>query len=303
MRNSFIKDLSQLAKADPSIFLITGDLGYGVLDEFEKLYPNQYLNAGIAEQSMLSAAAGMASRGFKVFVYSIANFPTFRALEQIRNDICYMDNPVTIVSVGAGLSYGSLGYSHHAVEDISIMRALPNMDIYSPCDPSDVEFCLEEIIRNSKPAYLRLGKGGEEVLSSKESKERLPYRNLRSGKDGTLLFTGAIGAIALEAADELQRIGKSVSVFGLNQICDSSLQVVIENTMDAPVLTIEEHRLQGGVGSWLLEGFFDRNIIPRFGRIGLAPKLEAEIGSREYLLGLHKLTSKSVVEKFTTISN
>lgn len=303
MRNSFVRELLIFAKSDPNIFLVTGDLGYGVLDEFQRQIPEQYLNAGIAEQTMLGTAAGLASKGFKVFVYSIANFPTFRALEQIRNDVCYMNNPVTIVSVGAGLSYGNLGYSHHAVEDISIMRALPNIDIYSPCDPSDVGSCLREILKNEKPAYLRLGKGGEPILPALNRENGFPYKVLRSGSDGALLFTGAIGINVLEAADQLEKHDLSVSVIGINSLTDSSLEKLISLTNGLATLTIEEHRLQGGFGSWLLEGYSDKNINSRFARIGLSPGMEGEIGSRDFLLTKNGLTSDAIVKKFLALIN
>lgn len=298
MRNSFVTELSLLAKDDPNIFLITGDLGFGVLDDFERQFPNQYLNAGIAEQSMLGAAAGMASRGFKVFVYSIANFPTFRALEQVRNDISYMGNQVTIVSVGAGLSYGNLGYSHHAVEDIAIMRSIPNIDIYSPCDPSDVGPSLRNILINRNAAYLRLGKGGEEILDPVANQERIPFRLLKTGKDGVLIFSGAIGKIVLEAAISLEKLGQIVSVVGLNCLNDTSLEALVNFTKGLPTVSIEEHRLQGGIGSWLLEGFSDRKLIQAMSRVGLKPNLESAIGSRDYLLSLHGLTPNAIVQKY-----
>ena len=159
MRTAFARNLLEIAKVDSSVILLTGDLGYGVLDDFSSQLPDQFINAGISEQSMMSMAAGFASKGFRPFVYSIANFPTFRCLEQIRNDVCYMGNPVTIVSVGAGLGYGNLGYSHHAIEDIAIIRSLSEMQIYSPCDSNEVGYVLEKIMNENKPSYLRFGKG------------------------------------------------------------------------------------------------------------------------------------------------
>ena len=146
MRNSFIEELSKIALTDDKVFLIVGDLGFGVVEGFEEKYPDQFLNAGVAEQNMMGMAAGLASAGYKVFVYSIGNFPTFRCLEQIRNDVCYHSLNVTIVSIGAGLSYGPLGYSHHAIDDIGVMRALPGMTIYNPADPIETKL-------RSEPRY------------------------------------------------------------------------------------------------------------------------------------------------------
>ena len=153
MRDAFIQTLLEEAKRDSNLILITGDLGFGVLESFERELPRQFLNSGIAEQSMLGLAAGIASTGKRVFVYSIGNFPTLRALEQIRNDVCYMNNPVVIVSVGSGYSYGSQGYTHHALEDIAAMRALPNMNVISPADPIETEILTRYLASDRKPAY------------------------------------------------------------------------------------------------------------------------------------------------------
>ena len=138
MRDTFIEELTKFTKEDSSIFLITGDLGFGVLENFAIELPDQFLNAGVAEQNMTSLAAGMALEGRKVFTYSIGNFPTLRCLEQIRNDICYHDLDVTIVSIGGGFSYGQLGMSHHATEDLSILRAIPNLNVMVPSSLEEV---------------------------------------------------------------------------------------------------------------------------------------------------------------------
>lgn len=135
MRTAFINELIQQARAKPDIFLVVGDLGFSVVEPFAEEFPDRFLNAGVAEQNMTGLAAGLASEGYHAFTYSIANFPTFRCLEQIRNDVAYHRLPVTVVSVGAGFSYGNLGYSHHAVQDIGILRTLPEMTIMSPADP------------------------------------------------------------------------------------------------------------------------------------------------------------------------
>ena len=145
MRDAFIKKLALMASSDEKIFLLVGDLGYGVVDDFAKSFPKQFLNAGVAEQNMMGMAAGLAHSGYKVFVYSIANFPTIRCLEQIRNDVCYHNLDVTIVAIGAGFGYGTLGYSHFAIEDLAVLRCLPNLNIYSPGDSYELEVALDQI--------------------------------------------------------------------------------------------------------------------------------------------------------------
>ena len=161
MRNTFIKELIELAAVNDRIALVVGDLGFSVVEPFAERFPDRFINAGVAEQNMMGLAAGMASEGYHPFVYSIANFPTFRCAEQIRNDVAYHKLPVTVVTVGGGLAYGSLGYSHHAVQDYGLIRLMPNMLIASPGDPMEVRACLRYLVANPQPSYLRLGKNGE----------------------------------------------------------------------------------------------------------------------------------------------
>ena len=161
MRNTFISTLTKAASRNQKIVLVVGDLGFNVVEPFAERFPNRFYNAGVAEQNMSTLAAGLASEDFKVFTYSIANFPTFRCAEQIRNDIDYHNLSVTIVTVGGGLAYGSLGYSHHAIQDYGLMRLFPNMKILSPGDPVEVEALVNYSLKNNGPCYLRLGKNGE----------------------------------------------------------------------------------------------------------------------------------------------
>ena len=159
MRDAFVAELTQLAAVDPSVMLITGDLGFGVLDNYAAQFPEQFLNAGVAEQNMTGLACGLALEGHKVYTYSIANFTTLRPLEQIRNDICYHDADVTLVSVGGGFSYGQLGMSHFATEDLAILRALPNIKVIAPADPWETKILTRKLAIQKGPKYLRLDKG------------------------------------------------------------------------------------------------------------------------------------------------
>lgn len=164
MRKDFIDELVEQAERNPRIVLLVGDVGYSVVEGFAAKYPNRFFNAGIAEQNMATLAAGLASEGFHVFVYSIANFPTFRSAEQIRNDVAYHNLPVTIVAVGGGLAYGSLGYSHHAVQDYALMRCFPRMLIAAPGDPMETRACVRYLVDHPQPSYLRIGKAGEPTI-------------------------------------------------------------------------------------------------------------------------------------------
>ena len=169
MRDAFIESLSKIANNDKNIFLITGDLGYGVLDDFAEKFPSQFLNVGVAEQNMTGIAVGMALNGYKVFTYSIANFTTLRCLEQIRNDACYHNANVNIVSIGGGFGYGGLGMSHHATEDLAIMRSLPNLTVISPCGLWETMEATEALVSTPGTCYLRLDKSvGDDAPNNNE---------------------------------------------------------------------------------------------------------------------------------------
>ena len=286
MRDAFIDRLTQHARSNAEINLIVGDLGFSVIDDFAIEFPRQFLNAGVAEQSMVGIAAGMAAAGKKVFVYSIANFPTMRALEQIRNDVCYHDLDVTIVSVGAGLAYGTLGYSHHAIEDLAVMRALPGMTIYSPCDPLEVQACVDAICASSGPNYLRLGKNREPRLHDHTPDLSLGTPViLKSGDDLTMLVTGAIASIGLEVsrilASEHQVSLRVVSVPVIKPLRFTDLVEVAAGTKG--IVTLEEHTLAGGFGSAVLEELATHGVRIDTLPIGLNNNSLRQIGTQEFL--------------------
>ena len=164
MRTAFVAELTSLARENPSVILLTGDLGYTVFEPFQTEFPTRYINCGVAEANMLGTAAGLAREGFKPFVYSFIPFAIFRALEQIRIDICYHELPVTIVGLGAGYSYGDMGATHHAVEDIAVARALPNLTVICPGDPWEVQHAIRALAAYPGPAYVRLAKRGEPLI-------------------------------------------------------------------------------------------------------------------------------------------
>jgi transketolase len=299
LRNRFAALLTAEARINPSIILVTGDLGYGVLTDFAAELPNQFINAGISEQSMMSLSGGMASRDFHPFVYSIANFPTFRCLEQIRNDISYMGNRVCIVSVGAGFAYGSQGYSHHAIEDIAIMRAIPNLQIYNPADSIEMEFALNEILDSPNPSYLRLGKGGEPNIHDQALESMSNPIKVRQGDRGALIFSGTIGVEVLHAWDLLREKGISPSVYSLPRIFPApDLSMLGSDRKTGPILTVEEHSLTGGFGSAFLEWSSDQKLNLEVQRMGVRPESNGEIGSQSYQRRIHEIDAQSIVNTF-----
>ena len=210
MRDTFVKTLVNLAKEDKNIELITGDLGFGVLKPYWETVPDQFTNAGIAEQNMTSVAAGMALEGKTVFTYSIGNFPTLRCLEQIRNDCAYHHANVKIVCVGGGFVYGSLGMSHHATEDIAVMRALPDVVVMCPGDLVEAEEATKAIAKYQGTCYLRLGRGGEKRIHAKVDNFEIGKAIKIKESDKKKIAIFSTGAILDEASEAVKLLEKKV---------------------------------------------------------------------------------------------
>lgn len=256
MRNAFIDELIALAQIRSNIALIVGDLGFSVVEPFIERFPDRFVNAGVAEQNMAGLAAGMASEGFHVFIYSIANFPTFRCAEQIRNDIDYHKLPVTVVAVGGGVAYGALGYSHHAVQDYALLRTFPNMLIAAPGDPFEVRGCMRYIVNHPGPSYLRLGKAGEpvfhEAIPSVSPGEWLRIRQGDSDGRSAIVCTGATMELGLKFCKHAKYRGCAVySVPLWSMACKEKQARML--AMHDRIVVLEDHLVDGGFGSWLLE--------------------------------------------------
>jgi len=302
MRDAFIETLLDEAKKDENIILITGDLGFGVLDKFQKELPNQFINSGVNEQAMMGMAAGIASTGKRVFVYSIGNFPTLRCLEQIRNDICLMNNPVVVVSVGAGYSYGPQGYTHHALEDIAVMRALPNLEVVIPADPIEAKLVTKFLAGTKAPSYLRLGKSNEQSVNLGTltiSPGR--FNELISGESGTILFVGSIGQTALRAGAELAKRGYSVSVTSVPFLTFLDSEYLVSAAQKGPIITVEEHSRRGGFGSAVLEFLNAADIVASVGIIAAEQKDPSLIGDQKFLQARNALHENDIIAKFIAL--
>jgi len=302
VRDAFLRSLITLAETDDRIALLTGDLGFGVVEKFGTKFPDRFWNCGVAEQSMIGIAAGLAKSGMLPFVYSIANFPTFRCLEQIRNDICYHNLPVTIVSVGAGLGYGTLGYTHHGIEDIAAMRSLPNISIYSPSDPMDVTQVLTRINKNPSPTYLRLGKNGEPEIQS-ATKNSVPgsIRELTSGSNLTILATGGVTDNCLKVAEQLRAQGFEIQVICVTKLQPIDIEFLLRVITSNEILVVEEHVKRGGFAAALLEAFNEIGSTAQFHRLFVAESKISEIGTQEYLRGLSGLDNAGITKKCLAI--
>jgi len=283
------------ARKNPEIIFVTGDLGFGVVEDFQKVLPNQFINAGVSEQAMMGMAAGIASTGKRVFVYSIGNFPTMRCLEQIRNDVCLMNNSVVIVSVGAGYSYGSQGYTHHALEDIAVMRALPNMNVYVPSDSIEARHITEHLCTGKAPSYLRLGRSGEpDITKFSSNLKSNKIIDIRDGKDGTILFVGPIGVRVLAAEEMLRNIGISVSVASVPFVTELDLLYLKDAVKKGPIVTVEEHSFRGGFGSIILETLNSLNLNCKVKVVAAKQVNLSEIGSQTYLQNQNGLDEISI---------
>lgn len=304
MRTAFIETLFSLAKDDPRIVLITGDLGFGVVTPFMEQLPNQFVNAGVAEQNMTGLAAGMALSGKIVFTYSIANFPVLRPLEQIRNDVCYHNANVRIVSVGGGMAYGSLGPSHHATEDIAIMRALPNMMVVAPGDPAETRLAVRALINHQGPAYLRLGRAGEPSVHINEPDFQLGKAiTVRPGSDITLISTGGMLYDAVQVAEALNREGISARVLSMHTVKPLDADAVLSAARETQaIFTLEEHSIIGGLGGAVAEVLLESDTRPRtFKRIGLNGGFSSMVGSQEYLRAQYGLDSAGILQTVHTV--
>src|SRR5882762_1862454 len=219
MRSAFFRALSVLAESDERIFLAVGDLGFGVTEDFSARFPAQFLNVGVAEQNLTGIAAGLALSGKIVFTYSIANFPILRCLEQVRNDICYHAANVKVVAVGGGLAYGSLGATHHATEDLAIMRVLPQMVVVAPGDPAEASAATQAVAAHPGPCYLRLGRGGDPRVHPGPIHFELGKAiEVCGGSDLTVISTGCLLETAVQVAETLRKRDLSARVLSMHTL-------------------------------------------------------------------------------------
>ncbi len=267
MRNTFAKAITSLAVENPRIVLLSGDIGNRLFDGFKEKAPDRFLNCGVAEANMIGVAAGMAICGLRPIAYTITSFIVTRCYEQIRLDLCYQRQPVVIVGVGSGMSYASLGATHHSCEDIAIMRALPNMTVLCPGDPMELNLCLKEAVRLDGPAYIRVGKKGEPAVHAIQPPFEIGKGIvICEGKDVCLFGTGVILPEVVKAADVLKSQGISATVVSLHTVKPLDHELLLQAfTSHKLVASIEEHSLVGGLGSALAEWCCDHQ------RPGLAP--------------------------------
>lgn len=267
MRNTVINKITEHAKNDESVFLIAGDAGFGVLDEYKKSFPDRFLNLGIAEQNMISFAAGLGLVGFKVFVYNLVPFVLYRCYEQVRNDICYQKLPITLIGIGSGVTYAPQGITHYSVEDIAIARTLPNLTILSPSDPVEAEKCAEYAIKSKTPVYIRLAKSGEPPIHKNKLRSIEYPIVLKKGDGVAILFHGSISIEVIKAVESLKKNPMVISVPMVYPLNFTSLLEMLKNIHT--LITVEEHFVDGGLGSIISDWLTKERLFFRLIKLGI----------------------------------
>tara|TARA_B100001996_G_scaffold379496_1_gene365336 strand:- start:11 stop:925 length:915 start_codon:yes stop_codon:yes gene_type:complete len=297
MRNRFVDNLLKYSSRNKKVYLLTGDLGFSVLEPFIKKNPKNFFNMGVAEQNMIGVASGLALEGNKVFTYSISNFATSRCHEQIRNDICYHNLDVTVVAVGGGLPYGTHGYTHHGIEDITITRCLPNITVYVPADRYELDFCFSKIIKNKSPKYLRLAKGGEPDLYKKKISIKENVIKHRKLSDINILSCGSILGEAIECCDYFQESGYDVGLFSCPVISQESIPEIEKLLKQGKTfITIEEHKKLGGFGSFISEISVGLPNPVRIISCGVQADGYDLVGTQKYLRSLHGIDKEGLIK-------
>lgn len=304
MRQAFVNQITELAIQDKNIVLLTADLGFMVFDDFAQKFPKQFFNVGIAESNMIGVATGLAMNGKKVFAYSISNFTVFRPFEQIRNDICHHNVPVTLVGSGAGLSYSYDGLTHYGLEDITLMRSLPNMTIICPADAVEVGWAVKKAVSLQSPVYIRIGKRGEPVINKSASHLKIGKGVwLKEGNDFVIIATGNMVFNALEAAAKLEAQGLRGGVVNFHTIKPLDRKLLEQLACETKFLiTIEEHVIYGGLGSAVAEVISQiPNRQAQLLILGVKDHSLHKVGSQMYLrhiLGLSPDKISSAIRKF-----
>jgi len=293
MRNAMLQALTELAQENQDLMLLTADLGFSVFEEFESRFPKQYINVGVAEQNMTGIAAGLALEGKTVFTYSIGNFPTMRCLEQIRNDVCYHDLNVNIIGMGGGFSYGALGMSHHATEDLAIMRAIPNIEVLAPSSESEAYNLVKQVSSRPKAAYIRLDKTKHDQKG--EAEELGKINILMEGNDLLILGIGGVVSECLECAKILRNKGHSASVASVHTLNPFDVSSLIAQSLNKKIIvTVEEGAKYGGLYSTVSEKLIGIDIKAKVIGLGLGDTYFSQVGDQDYLRKQAMIDSTSI---------
>lgn len=305
MRDTFARTMHAVGHKTKDVFIVVADISpAGSMAPFRADFPDRFINVGVAEQSMIALCAGLALRGCRPFAYTIATFSIYRPFEQVRDDICYHNLPVTIVGIGGGIAYSTLGGTHHAQEDVAIMSALPNMTVIAPCDPAETAAATWAAVDRNGPVYLRLGKAGEPDLTSHAPEPFVfgKLRRVRPGRDICILSYGPITKMAFDAADAIEReSGATVavtSVHTLKPLDRDGIARVLRQF--SSVVVLEEHSPRGSLGGQVKEIAWESGATCRLTTLSLQDEFIHAFGSHAYLLGRHGLSVEAITRAVLT---
>ena len=306
MRKAFNQELLKIAEKDPRVFMILADIGYGEIEPFAEKFPDRFINCGVAEQDMTGVACGVAMEGNIAVTYSIANFPTLRCLEQVRNDVCYHDANVKIVIIGGGMAYGELGVSHHSTEDIAIMRALPNMVVLCPCDIPEARAAAHTMMEYKGPVYFRCGyKNEPDINPGPVTDFKIGgSTRLRDGKAATVMFAGTIGYNAKLAVEQLAKEGIECRLVSLYSVKPIDRKAIVDAAKETGgIVVVEEHNIYGGVGSAVAEVLADEGCcnVP-FKRLAIPDTYITKIGTQGWLCDQYGIGVKDIVAAVKAIN-
>jgi transketolase len=299
VRDTFARTLYQVACQQPNVFIVVADISpAGSMAKFREEFPDRFINVGVAEQSMIGICAGLALRGCKAFAYTISTFAIYRPFEQVRVDLCYQNLPVTVVGIGGGVSYSTLGGTHHAQEDIAVMGAIPNMSIIAPCDPRETEASTWACAQHSGPVYLRLGKAGEPDLTA-NAVEPFRFGRIRMIKPGTgaaVISYGPIMKMAVDVASRLEtQLGGSIAIYSAHTLKPLDREG-LANIMKrhATVVVIEEHSERAGLAAQAKQVGWDFGIQCKLHTFSLRDEFIHVFGGNADLLAAHGLSVDAI---------
>jgi transketolase len=302
MRNTFAQTFHEAAKSDPRVCVVVADISpAGAMDNFRQEFPDRFINTGVAEQIMIGMVAGMSARGLKPFAYTIATFALYRPFEFIRDDLCYQNLPVTVVGIGGGVTYSTLGSTHHAQEDVAIACALPNMRVIAPCDPEETRAATNWCIQQEEgPVYLRLGKAGEPILSIEES-EKFEYgkiRHLRRGEDICIIGYGPILKTGIEIADELIQQGKKISVISAHTLKPLDRAGINKMLMEyKKIIILEEMSPVGGLSDAIRVHAWNNQAKCSIKSFNLKDEFIHVYGKHQDILNAHGISKENIIDE------
>lgn len=295
MRDTFIKTLTAMAAEDEDIFLLTADLGFKIFDEFREKHGKRFINLGVAEANMIGVGAGLALSGKNVYCYSIAPFLVMRPFEQIRVDVCYHNLPVTLVGSGGGITYSMEGITHHAIEDIAVLRALPNMTVVCPGDRHEVEAIARLSARHEGPMYIRLPKTSPEAYDCAPKLEIGKAERVREGSDTVIITTGNMLGNSVKAAEKLSQQGVETGVVSMHTVKPldtNTIRKIMDETKN--IFVAEEHSRIGGLGSAIADIIATNGYNGKYGIISLPDSYCKSIGSHECLRQKYQLNPEQI---------